>query len=454
MQAVHRLCRCVTDAQKSTMKLHFTSGWIQNIILFALVGVFLGFVYLTRDLIASVASAERFVYAVAFIIVLFVLLFFLLRTINMRARAIADARTADLLETQKLFVELYRNSPVPYLMIDYKGNVTYPNHAALHLFGLVDDSFEGHNIFEMFEVADDEEGMHASFIETKFKQGVFVEGTDVIVKRADGGTRYGLLSIFPYGPFGSQKKGLMTVVDITKQKEIEQAKTEFVSLASHQLRTPISSMKWNLELMHSPQFGSLSEKQEEYFVKISNSAEKMNTLIDDFLNVSQLELGTKNVNLTTIEMEPFFESICEEFAGRVAQKNLTLEKRYDERLREIESDKSLLHMAVSNLVSNATKYTSEGGRVVVQYVTGNENLTISIVDSGVGIPKGDIEKLFTKFFRAANVREQVTEGTGLGLYIVKLAVEKIGGTISVQSEEGIGTAFDIVLPRSARGRIL
>ena len=108
-------------------------------------------------------------------------------------------------------------------------------------------------------------------------------------------------------------------------------------------------------------------------------------------------------------------------------------------------------MAVSNLVSNATKYTPDNGTVLVRYVAGSETVTISISDNGVGIPLADQEKLFTKFFRAGNVREQVTQGTGLGLYIVKLAVEQLGGNISVRSEEGKGTAFDIVLPYSSIG---
>ena len=111
-------------------------------------------------------------------------------------------------------------------------------------------------------------------------------------------------------------------------------------------------------------------------------------------------------------------------------------------------------MAVSNLLSNAIKYTPKGGNIVVQYTSGYDTITISVIDNGMGISLENQEKLFTKFFRTKNVRENAIEGTGLGLYIVKLAVEKLGGTVSVNSEEGTGTAFDIVLPYGGSGRML
>jgi len=436
------------------MHVSLNKKWLQNIgVVLLVIGVLVG-MWFTRPVIEAYTRPEFFFITVSVAVILLGINILLSLFMGKRVNAIADSRTADLLETQKLFVELYRNSPVPYVMIDHSGRVTFPNHAALHLFGLQSESFEGKNIFDMFEALDDEGGMHGSLIRSRFSQGVFVEARDVLIYRADGGTRFGLLSIFPYGAFGSQKKGLMTIVDITKQKEIEQAKTEFVSIASHQLRTPISSMKWNLELLKSPQFGTLTEQQQEYYVKIARNLTKMNVLIDDFLNVSQLELGTKQVKVSEIELRSFFESICEEFDGRVAEKGLTLQKQFDERIKMIETDVSLLHMAVSNLVSNATKYTPEEGTVTIQYSAGNETISISICDNGVGIPAQDIDKLFTKFFRAENVRQQVTEGTGLGLYIVKLAIESIGGTISVHSVEGEGTAFSIVLPRSAPGHMV
>lgn len=436
------------------MRVTLNALWIQNTVLVGIILTALIFLFLGRSSIEMLATPAFFFYAVVATALSLTALIYMLVLIYKRAEAISRARTADLLETQKLFVELYRNSPVPYVLIDHTGAVTYPNHAAVRLFGLDEGvTFEGRNIFEMFTVPDDEDGMEMSIVSARFKEGVFVDARDVVVLRDDGTTRYGLLSIFPYGSFGTGKKGLMTIVDITKQKEIEKAKTEFVSMASHQLRTPISAMKWNLELMQSPQNGTLSEGQTLYFKKITNTLRKMNVLIDDFLNVSQLELGTKHIQFEKVELLPFVESICEDFVGRVSEKGLKLEKQFDERITSIETDVSLLHMIVNNLVSNATKYTPEGGTIRLQYTSGYDTLTVSVSDTGVGIPKQDQEKLFTKFFRAENVRKNVTSGTGLGLYIVKLAVEKLGGTIKVQSEVGQGTTFVVVLPHRSGGRM-
>lgn len=436
------------------MRFSFNTKWLQNILLAIVLLGAVSYVILEHELIMAYATPELFFFAVLTIIILLVLLLFFVTLTGKRASAIAEKRTESLLETQKLFVELYRNSPVPYVMVDHRGRVTYPNHAALHLFGLEEDSFEGRDIFEMFEVVGDEDGTDLSLAFSRFSRGVFVDSKDVLIKRADGSTRYGLLSIFPYGNFGAKKKGLMTIVDITKQKEIEKAKSEFVSVASHQLRTPVSSAKWNLELLQSPQFGQLSTQQQQYVAKIERGLAKMNALIDDFLNVSQLELGTKKAEFERVELGPFFDAICEEFEGRVAEKDLAIEKRFDERISSIETDPSLLHMVVSNLVSNATKYTPEGGTIVVQYTGGSDTVSIRVADNGIGIPADQLDKLFTKFFRAKNVRAQVTEGTGLGLYIVKLAVDTLGGRIDVRSKEGEGTEFTIVLPYSGAGRML
>lgn len=436
------------------MRFSFSRRFLQNFANLILSAGVVALAFFFRESIEALVSPQRFFWVSVLAVGVVATLLFLLSIIGSRVTALADSRTQELLETQKLFVELYRNSPVPYVMIDSRGVVTYPNTAALRLFGIKEEEqFAGQNIFDRIEVLEDEQTAHAALVAEKFKSGVFVEATDVIVRRPDTSTRYGLLSIFTYGS-GSGRKGLVTIVDITKQKNVEQAKSEFVSLASHQLRTPISTMRWNLELLASPQFGELSSEQQQYYDKVMRATGKMNDLIEDFLNVSQLELGTKEVQIEEVGLAEFVNDIAAEFEGRVAQKQLKLEVIADERIATIENDKRLLHMVISNLTSNATKYTPENGTVRVQYTGSGDQVTFTVADSGVGIPIDDQEQLFSKFFRASNVRDAKVQGTGLGLYIVKLAVEKMGGTIAVQSVEGEGTVFTVVLPRSVHGRML
>ena len=437
------------------MTLTFKKTWLQNFVLGTVLLVALGLAILFRSQIEVIVSPALFFWLFVFSLLVLISFISLISILKLRVDALADSRTEELMLTQKLFVELYRNSPVPYVMVDHDGSVTYPNHAALRLFALEEAGFVGLNIFDMFELADDEDGTKKTLLISRFFSGVFIDAKDILIGQKDDKVRFGLLSIFPYGGgLSAKKKGLMTIVDITKQKEIESAKSDFVSLASHQLRTPISSMKWNMELMKSPQFGVLSEGQLVYFQKTITAVNKMNNIIEDFLSVSQLELGTKHITSDEIDLATLMADIVSEFDGRVAEKQLNLETDYDQTIKSIITDKHLIHMVISNLISNATKYTPKNGTVRLSYTATPEGVRFAVADSGVGIPADDIEKLFTKFFRASNVRKQIIEGTGLGLYIAKLAVEKISGQITVSSKENNGTLFVVTLPQTNQKRVV
>lgn len=344
----------------------------------------------------------------------------------------------------QLYEELFDNSPVPYMLVDHRGVIEVPNVAAVRIFGRPEYELKGENVFSLMTAEDPD---HLALVPQKLEKGIYVNEEEVKIDRPDDSFRWAYLSAFPFRDGRHKKYNLVTLIDITRQKEIDQVKSEFVSLASHQLRTPISSLKWNVELLQSERSGTLSEKQLKYALKIERAAERMDALVGDFLNVSKLELGTLTPRAKQIEVDTFFESIYEEFQERIEKKEITLTKQYAEDITTIVADKRLFRMVITNLVSNAVKYTPEGGTVTVSYA-GNEHwVTFSISDTGMGIPKNDQEQLFTKLFRAKNAREQVPEGTGLGLYVVKQAVEVMRGSISFKSQEGTGTTFEVVLPR-------
>ena len=362
-------------------------------------------------------------------------------TTRRRAQGIADYITQDLAASKSVLLELFRNSPVPYLMIKRDGTITNSNNAALRLFGVEQGMLEGKHVFAMLE---GEDLQHFSFIPARVRSGNYINDEVARVMHSDASFRWVLLSTFP---FGRNNEAMMTLVDITKQKEIEAAKTEFVSLASHQLRTPISSMKWNVELLTSDKFGPVSEKQQKYITKIERGLVKMNNIINDFLDASQLELGTFATQPSEVHLRTFLDDIADEFVERVEQKRISFVKQYGEEDLSLTIDEHLLHMVVSNLSSNAVKYTPEEGSVTLAYQTTQSQLIITVSDTGMGIPIAEQENLFGKFFRASNARESVTQGTGLGLYIVKKAVEHLGGDITFVSEANQGTTFTIKLPR-------
>lgn len=360
-----------------------------------------------------------------------------------RKRADRLAGVTDLAASPALFLELFKNSPVAYLLVNAAGTIEYVNNATLRLFGAAKGQLEGQNAFNLLESEDPD---HMFLIPQKLSEGVSVTGEEVRVKRGNGMWRWVDMSAFPFKDRG-MPKALLTLVDITKQKQIDQAKTEFVSLASHQLRTPISSMKWNIELLHSKKSGELNEKQHKYLAKIERGVQRMDTLIRDFLNVSKLELGTYAVQKKQTSMTGILQNALSEQDENIAAKRLILETELDKTVDTLIADEKLLLMIIGNLVSNAVKYTPEGGAVTIRTAGNERRVTFTIADSGVGIPKEEQDKLFSKLFRASNARENVPDGTGLGLYIVKHAVTLLGGDISVDSEENVGTVFTVVLPR-------
>ena len=236
--------------------------------------------------------------------------------------------------------------------------------------------------------------------------------------------------------------------DITKEKEIDKAKTEFVSLASHQLRTPLTSINWYTEMLLAGDAGVISPEQKKYLEEIYTGNQRMVDLVNSLLNASRLELGTFTVDSVPTDIKQIAEKVVQELEPDVFKRKLELTEEYDKELPLINADPKLLRMVIQNLLSNAVKYTPEKGTINFS-ITKNENeFLITVKDTGYGIRKEQQNKIFTKMFRADNVREKDAEGTGLGLYIVKAVVEHSGGKIWFESEEDVGTTFHVTLPLS------
>ena len=191
--------------------------------------------------------------------------------------------------------------------------------------------------------------------------------------------------------------------------------------------------------------GAYDEKQLTYLDKIERNVIKMVNLIDDFLSVSKLETGTFATDVTEIDLTSFCDAVIEEYQQEIVKKNIKLEKEYVQPGVKLKADQRLLHITISNLISNAVKYCRDHGTVFIGYRAEEGRVVLTIADSGIGVPANDLPNLFSKFFRASNAQLYKTEGTGLGLYIVGQSVAQMGGTISVDSEENVGTEFIIKL---------
>jgi len=344
---------------------------------------------------------------------------------------------------QSLYTQLYNKSPVPYFVVDIEGIVTSANTAAARLLGLQQNKVVGIDLFALIEA---DEAHNTDFLFDKFRSGVAISDEMVRVKRDDRREAWGLLSLFQFQNDYSESQGLLTLVDITKQKKAEDAKSEFVSLASHQLRTPIAGMKWSAELLQLDSPDTLTERQLKYMDRLHVSISRMSRLVDDFLRVSRFELGTFQADYQTVTLKALFNDILAESAETAAQKELVVQTEYDTSVTKFVTDPNLLRMIVTNLYSNAVKYTPVGGAVTVAFKRDNNMLRIQVTDSGMGIPTIDQDGIFSKLFRASNAVRDVPDGTGLGLYIVREAVAVLRGKATFTSVEGVGTTFDIQIP--------
>ncbi|MCA9362194.1 PAS domain S-box protein [Candidatus Kaiserbacteria bacterium] len=345
--------------------------------------------------------------------------------------------------SEELYVQLYKNSPVPYIIIDATGDIRSANVAAVRMLGVAQNKAKGLNIFAHLQCDDTE---HLDLLVEKFRSGVAVSDEMVQVKRTDHREAWALLSLFGFRDVEGQQIGLMTLVDITKQKKAEDAKSEFVSLASHQLRTPIAGMKWSAELLLMDNPDSLTKRQHKYIDRLLISIHRMARLVDDFLRVSRFELGTFQAEYTAVALPALFEDIMTEQAPRVDQKKLVVKTFFDSEIDVILTDLNLIRMIVTNLYSNATKYTREQGTVHLGFGRKADRLVITVADNGMGIPIEDRDQIFSKLFRASNAVRNVPDGTGLGLYIVHEAVSVLKGSITFTTTENVGTTFEVVLP--------
>ncbi len=274
---------------------------------------------------------------------------------------------------------------------------------------------------------------------------------EITNKRKDGTSYQALSSISPI----VNKQGVLEFFvgierDITREKEIDSAKTEFVSLASHQLRTPLSAINWYTEMLLSEDAGPITDTQREYLNEVSHGSRRMVELVNALLNVSRIELGTFAVQPEPTDVVELARDVLNELKPKISEKKLFIEEKFSEHLPKVLVDPKLTRIVFQNLLTNAVKYTPEEGKISVSIALGEDGkmFTISVSDTGYGIPAEDRPRIFTKLFRASNIREKETDGTGLGLYIVKSIAEHSGGTVTFTSKEGKGTTFTLMLPVS------
>ena len=354
-----------------------------------------------------------------------------------------------------IFFQIAYQTSNHVIFTDRNGVILYANNAARDI--------TGYTLHEMFGQTPRLWGglmpseNYNRVLWNNLKEGVSFKRT-LLNRRKDGRLYVALASISPIYEDKNIIGYMATEEDITEIENIDKAKSEFIALASHQLKTPPTAIKLLTERLLGGKMGIFTEKQKEYLDDIQSSNQRMIDLVNALLNVSHIEMGVFTIQVKENDPCIVVQNIVDELKPVIDKKQLKLKTISLEKNIILMIDEPLFRMVINNLVINAVHYTAEGGEIQVECKVVNkgqalgeklqkENCFVVVVsDTGYGIPQGQQSKIFTKLFRADNAREKHTDGTGLGLYIVKSILDHSGGLIWFTSRENEGSVFYVAIP--------
>jgi len=233
--------------------------------------------------------------------------------------------------------------------------------------------------------------------------------------------------------------------DISRLKQADEIRRDFVANVSHELRTPLSIFHGNLETLLEP--GDLDENETRHIYEVmKRHSDRLNLLVNDLLSLARLESKEANLQLAEIRLRDFLEGITRDWAKRLAGKNLRLELQVPDDFPTVHADERRLEEVVHNLLDNAVKYSHQNGRIVLNAGAPDQEVVLSVCDEGIGIAANDLPRIFERFYRADRARSRELGGTGLGLSIVKHIAQLHGGRVEAESVVGQGTTIRVILP--------
>lgn len=228
--------------------------------------------------------------------------------------------------------------------------------------------------------------------------------------------------------------------------ETNRMKSEFINVVSHQLRTPISSLRWVVDILTTDYHKINDSERHEYFDILKENIGRMGELVSDLLIVSRLETATLPFRKEKVFLPSLVEEVLSSFLPFAKASNVEVEFKREDNLPNVFVDPSQVKQVLENLIHNAIRYIKDKGKIKLSLFRKDKNIYFEITDNGVGIPKEDQKYIFQKFFRASNVIRHQTDGSGLGLYIAKSIIDKSGGKIGFHSQENKGSTFWFSLP--------
>lgn len=327
------------------------------------------------------------------------------------------------------------------IAIDFNKNIILSNKSAEEITGFTQAELVGRPVDQLVHLfTESEEILSKTYCSNSFNQ------VAKLVGKNGKQTKINLSTAQLNGTVQTNVSCILIMHDIAKEEELEKMRLDFVSMASHELRTPLTSIIGYLSVFIDENKGKIESTEIELLQKSLTSAKQLLTLVGNLLNVNKIEREQMSVFPQALDYLPVVTKVVEDLKSQAVQKSVVLDFDPPLSLPKVLADPIRTPEVITNLVANAINYTNAGGHVSVSLeITPNEIIT-SISDTGVGIPKEAISHLFNKFFRVSNQIQQASKGTGLGLYISKSIVEKLGGKIWVESEMGKGSKFSFTLP--------
>lgn len=234
----------------------------------------------------------------------------------------------------------------------------------------------------------------------------------------------------------------------SQSKKEEERREQFISIISHQLRTPLSIVRGYLEALGDGDMGKLTDGQKEYVSEASKINGDMIELVNRYLDVLSTDSKTIKVNPETVSLSEFLKEVAKHFSSYAKATNVEIELDLPKQDVRATTDRQLLRNALNNIIQNSMKYTIGSGTITLRLVQTEKDVSITVSDNGIGIPKDQHAQIFTKFFRGRNIIHRSIAGSGLGLYIAREYITALRGDIAVTSEEGKGTDVRITLPRT------
>jgi signal transduction histidine kinase len=362
-----------------------------------------------------------------------------------------ESEKAKMDEQKKILESVIHNMPIGVALSLPDGKPVLINDAGTAMLGRgVAPNAKNENITEIYQVIRSDGSTYPPTEITNYiaaTQGIAVTKDDMIVKRPDGKKFSVRSTSVPVKNAQGQVLSVITVFeDVTKEREVDRMKTEFISLASHQLRTPLSAIRWFTEMLLSGDAGELNTEQKDFTKNIGASTQRMIELVNSLLNISRIESGRIVIDPKPTDLKELVEGVVTDLKAKIEEKKHTLLISVHEGLDKINLDPRLIRQVYMNLLTNAIKYTPKGGEITVFISKKDDKIISQVTDNGYGIPKEQQGKMFQKFFRAENIIKVETDGTGLGMYLIKAIIESSQGKIWFESEEGKGTTFWFSLP--------